>query len=212
MFIKIKQIKNNYPDIPIKGVIHIGAHEAEEYYDYKECSIEKMIWIEANPNLVDYLNNKFNKDINIKIFNEVIFDEEKDVLFKISNNLQSSSILNLKEHKRLFPSVHYVNEINVRTKRFDTLCKENNINMNEYNFLNVDIQGADLNAILSFGDLLEKIDFVYSEINVIEMYENCHTLGVFDDVMDKKGFKRTMTHIYTDGGWGDALYVKKSLI
>ena len=212
MFIKVKDIKDAYPNIPIKGIIHIGAHEAEEYEDYKNIAIEKIIWVEANPDLIVYLENKF-KDVNdILIFNEAIFDEEKSISFKISNNLQSSSILNLKEHKKLFPDVHYVKEIEMKTKRFDTLYAENNIDINDYNFLNVDVQGADLNAILSFGNLLEKIDFVYSEVNTVEVYENCHTIDVFDEVMDKHGFTRTMTHIYHGGGWGDALYIKKGLL
>lgn len=50
------------------------------------------------------------------------------------------------------------------------------ININDYNFLNVDVQGSDLNVILSFGELLNKIDFVYSEINTVEVYEGCHTI------------------------------------
>ncbi len=212
MFIKVKDIKESYPNIPIRGIIHIGAHEAEEYDDYKNISVEKMVWIEANPDLIPYLENKFKDVENIVIFNEAIFDVEKKVTFKISNNLQSSSILNLKEHKRLFPDVHYVKEIETTTKRFDTLCLEKKININDYNFLNVDVQGADLNVILSFGELLDKIDFVYSEINTVEVYENCHTLDVFDEIMDKHGFKRTMLHVYHGGGWGDALYIKKTLL
>ena len=212
MFIKINDIKKTYPNLPIKGIIHIGAHEAEEYEDYKEVSVDKIIWVEANPDLISYLENKFTGLNNIKIFNEAIFDEEKIVSFKISNNLQSSSILNLKEHKKLFPDVHYVKEIQTKTKRFDNLCIENNIDINDYNFLNVDVQGADLNVILSFGDLLNKIDFIYSEVNTIEVYEGCHTIEQFDKVMLDKGFERVMTHIYHGGGWGDALYIKSSLL
>ena len=212
MFIKVKDIKEAYPNIPIKGIIHIGAHEAEEYEDYKNISVEKIVWVEANPDLINYLQDKFKDTENIKIFNEAIFDEEKMIFFKISNNLQSSSILNLKEHKNLFSDVYYVKEIEMKTKRFDTLYTENDIDINDYNFLNVDVQGADLNAILSFGDLLDKIDFVYSEINTVEVYEGCHTIDKFDEVMDEKGFKRVMTHIYHGGGWGDALYIKKNIL
>jgi FkbM family methyltransferase len=212
MFIKIKEIINTFPNISIKGIIHIGAHEAEEYDDYKNVGIENIVWVEANPNLIPYLNDKFINNEKIKIFNEAIFDEEKDITFKISNNLQSSSILDLKEHKNLFPDVYFVDEIKMKTKRFDTLCCEKNINMSDYNFINVDVQGADLNAILSFGELLKNIDFIYSEINTIEVYKNCHTLETFDSIMNENGFVRVMTHIYHGGGWGDSLYIKNTLI
>lgn len=212
MFIKIKDIIEKYPNIKIKGIIHIGAHEAEEYEDYKEVGIKKIIWVEGNPDLIQNLKTKFEKDDDSKVYNQIIFDDVKTVNFKISNNLQSSSILNLKEHKNLFPDVFYTKEIVSETKRFDQLAKEEKINMDYYNFLNVDVQGADLNVILSFGNLLDKIDMIYSEINTIEVYEGCTILCDFDKVMENYGFIRTMTHIYQGGGWGDALYVKSNNI
>ena len=54
--------------------------------------------------------------------------------------------------------------------------------------------------------------FVYSEVNTVEVYEGCHIIDKFDEVMDEKGFKRVMTHIYHGGGWGDALYIKKNIL
>ena len=69
MFIKIKKIKESYPKLPIRGIIHIGAHEAEEYEDYKNISVEKMIWVEGNPDLIGYLENKFSGIDNVQIFN-----------------------------------------------------------------------------------------------------------------------------------------------
>jgi FkbM family methyltransferase len=212
MFIKMKEIVENYPQIKIKGVIHIGAHEGEEYADYKNIGVDKMIWVEANESLIANLSSKFLLDKNIQIINEAVFDEEKETTFKITNNMQSSSILNLKEHKVLFSDVLVIEEKKITTKRFDNLIIEKNIKIDDYNFLNVDVQGADLNVILSFGEYLDKIDFVYSEINIIEVYEGCHLLTEFDDVMKTKGFSRVMTHIYSDGGWGDALYIKDSLL
>lgn len=208
----MKEIVERFPQLKIKGVIHIGAHEAEEYQDYKNIGVDNIIWVEANSNLVANLNLKFGNDENIKIINEAIFDEEKEISFKITNNMQSSSILNLKEHKRLFSDIVVTEEKTMTTKRFDTLINEHNIEIKNFNFLNVDVQGVDLNAILSFGDYLKHIDFVYSEINTIEVYEGCHLLNEFDTVMKTNGFSRVMTHIYVDGAWGDALYIKDTLL
>ena len=41
-----------------KGVIHMGAHLAEELEDYQRHNIKDVIWIEANPYL--YENRKQN--------------------------------------------------------------------------------------------------------------------------------------------------------
>ena len=47
MLIPLKYLINF--QIPIKGIIHVGAHELEEMNDYLKRGIDKIIWIEANP-------------------------------------------------------------------------------------------------------------------------------------------------------------------
>jgi len=228
MFIKVKKIVDVYPSISIKGIIHIGAHEAEEYEAYKEIGVDKQVWVEANPVLAEGITNRFNGDNNIRVFNEAIYDSENEMEFKISNNGQSSSLLELGEHRRFFPTVHYVDKIKMTSKRFDTLINEENINVSDYNFLNVDIQGADLNAIMSFGDHIKHMDFIYSEFNTVEVYQGCHLITEMDRYLFNHGFTRTLTHEYQmdganetitpiglgriPGHWGDALYVKTNLL
>jgi len=228
MFIKVKKIVETYPNIPMKGVIHIGAHEAEEYEAYKEAGMDKQVWVEANPVLAEGITSRFSEDNNIRVFNEAIYDSENEMEFKISNNGQSSSLLELGEHKRFFPTVHYIDKFKLVSKRFDNLISEENINVGDYNFLNVDIQGADLNAIMSFNDHISHMDFIYSEFNTVNVYEGCHLIGEMDEYLKNKGFTRTLTHEYQmdganetitpigagriPGHWGDALYVKTSLL
>jgi len=228
MFIKVKKIVGTYPNIPIKGIIHIGAHEAEEYESYKEIGVDKQVWVEANPVLAEGITNRFSEDNNIRVFNEAIYDSENEMEFKISNNGQSSSLLELGVHTRLFPTVHYIDKFKVVTKRFDTLVSEENINVSDYNFLNVDIQGADLNAIMSFSEHIDHMDFIYSEFNTVEVYQGCHLIAEMDKYLFERGFTRTLTHEYQmdganetitpiglgriPGHWGDALYVKTNLL
>ena len=226
--IKVKKIVGTYPNIPIKGIIHIGAHEAEEYESYKEIGVDKQVWVEANPVLAEGITNRFSEDNNIRVFNEAIYDSENEMEFKISNNGQSSSLLELGVHTRLFPTVHYIDKFKVVTKRFDTLVSEENINVSDYNFLNVDIQGADLNAIMSFSEHIDHMDFIYSEFNTVEVYQGCHLIAEMDKYLFERGFTRTLTHEYQmdganetitpiglgriPGNWGDALYVKTNLL
>lgn len=228
MFIKVKKIKSTYPNINIKGIIHIGAHNAEEYEAYKEIGVDEQVWVEANPVLAEGIKNRFIGDDRIKVFNDAIYDTEKEMEFKISNNGQSSSLLELGEHRRFFPSVVYVDRINLTSRRFDSLIEEESLDMSKYNFLNVDIQGADLNAIMSFNEYIKNMDFIYSEFNTVEVYEGCHLIGEMDEYLKTKGFTRTLTHEYQmdganetitpigagriPGHWGDALYVKTSLL
>jgi FkbM family methyltransferase len=190
------------------GIIHVGAHLMEERETYISNSIFDIIWIEANPKIYQSINSKKLLKQE-KIFNHAISDKDNKLYeFNITNNSQSSSILKLDKHKIHHPQV-YVNEIiPVYSKRMDTLFLENNIDINNYNFLNIDIQGAELLAIKSFGDLLNSIKYIYTEINTNTLYKDCALVSEIDDYLSKYGFKRVETSM-TVFEWGDALYIKE---
>ena len=40
-------------DIPIRGVIHIGAGRCEEWEEYKKLNVERVLWFEGNPSFVE---------------------------------------------------------------------------------------------------------------------------------------------------------------
>ncbi len=59
MLISLKEIKEKY-NLEFKNIIHIGAHKAEELNDYVSAGIKKVVWVEANPTLVNYLKTEPN--------------------------------------------------------------------------------------------------------------------------------------------------------
>jgi FkbM family methyltransferase len=206
MLIKFSEIVNKY-GLP-KGIIHIGAHLMEEREDYISQGLNNTIWIEANPKV--YLNIEFvnNEPNNERVFNYAISDEDNKLYeFNITNNGQSSSILKLDKHKIHHPQIHVSDVINVNSKRMETLLLENNINIDNYDFLNIDIQGAELLALKGFGNLLNNIKYIYTEINTNTLYKDCALVSEIDEYLSKYGFKRVETSM-TEFEWGDALYIK----
>jgi FkbM family methyltransferase len=192
----------------VNGIIHIGAHECEErgaYIQQFNITDEHIIWIDALKSKVDIIKNN---EPYIKIFNECISDKDNElVVFKITNNFQSSSFLNLKEHLIEHPDIHEIYRIELYTKTLKTFYNENNLNRGDYNFMNLDIQGAELLALKGAGDILTNIDYIYIEVNTKELYENCALLSEVDEYLSTFHFKRLHTYI-TSHGWGDAFYIK----
>lgn len=189
---------------PLKGSIHIGAHNGEEKKWYNDNNINPVIWIEANPKLYSKIKDNVGDD-QIIICGVGNFNTKSK--FNVANNGQSSSILNLKTHKQKHPDVFYIDTIEIDIKRMVTIIDEYNIDINNFNFLNLDIQGYELEAIKSFDDLIINFDYIYTEVNVEELYENCPLISDIDIYLEKYGFVRSETNI-TSWGWGDALYVK----
>ena len=144
-----------------------------------------------------------------KIINAVVSDKDNDeVTFNVSNNGQSSSILELGTHKQAHPEIHYVKSYKCKTKKISTIIEENKIDMGNINFLNLDIQGAELKALKGMEDYLDKIDYIYSEVNEKELYIGCGLITEIDEYLSKFGFKRVETQMCGNTGWGDAFYIK----
>jgi len=206
MLIKLSDIVKKY-GVP-KGVIHIGAHLMEEKDDYLSYGLNNTIWVEANPKIYDEFSHINNQNTNEKIYNFAISDVDNEKYkFNVTNNGQSSSILELDKHMLYHPHIYVTEILEVESKRMDTLIKENNINIIDYDFINLDIQGAELLAIKGFGELLHNIKFIYTEINTNSIYKNCALVNEIDDYLHTHNFKRVETSL-TEFEWGDALYLK----
>lgn len=163
-----------------------------------------MLWFEALTDKVDIMKQK-----GFNIYNELISDEDdKEVLFNVTNNYESSSFLELGTHLTHHPHVYVTNIIPMKTTRIDTFFYNNNIYGYKYNFVNLDIQGAELKALKGMEKYLkESIDYVYTEVNLEKVYVNCALLNEIDEYLGQFGIVRKITNI-TPFRWGDAFYVK----
>lgn len=207
MLIPFKEIISKW-GIP-KGIIHIGAHTMEERGDYISAGCTNTIWVEANPSLYRRLNSELQGTAE-KIFSYAICDKSDQIIrFKLTNNEESSSILDLEKHTIHHPHIYVTHEVVVKTKRLDDLFFENNLSIDDYDFINLDIQGAELLALKGLGVLLEKIKFIYSEVNQVHLYKDCALIEDVDLYLSRFGFERVET-IWTEFEWGDALYIKKN--
>ena len=205
MFLDLQKLKTEL-NLDIKGIIHVGAHLLEELSIYETLEIHNIVWIEAN---IDLVNRSLEKYPNQKILNYVVYDRDNvELQFNIANNGQSSSLLNFGTHSNLYPGIEFVSKKTIQTKTLKTIILENNINILDYNMLNLDIQGVELRAIIGLEDYLSNIDYIYTEINDDNVYENNDLLQDIDDYLRNKGFDRKETLII-NGNWGDAIYVRK---
>lgn len=210
MLISYKTICEKY-NIRPTGILHIGGHWAEEAPDYYTNGAQRTIWVEANPECMMNLIANLTPYPDHIVFNDCCTDTDgEEVTFNISNNQgQSSSILQLEHHKIAHPEVHYIAHQTLRTKRIDTLFRENDLSIQDYQFINIDIQGAELLALKGMGELLNHISYLYLEINTLPLYTGCALIQDIDEYVGQFGFKRVETVMSGNHEWGDALYIKQ---
>jgi FkbM family methyltransferase len=210
MFIKLQTLKQKY-GLAIRGVIHVGAHYGEEYNDYKDCGVAKIVFVEPASDTFKKLYGKFHTYPDVKLM-QWAFGEEATVRrmhIETVNEGQSSSLLKPKLHLQQFPDITFDSTEIVQIRPMDQFAW---LRSGDYNFLNMDVQGYELNVLKGSGKTLEKIDYIYTEVNRDEVYEGCARIEQLDDYLHNYNFQRVET-CWCNGGnegtWGDAFYIKR---
>jgi len=191
--------------IVIKGVLHVGAHKCEEKGFYNDCGIEdaQIVWVDANPMLTAE-----NVARGIPNCYTAVLDEVDHVVpFHITNNGQSSSLLEFGTHAASYPWCVVTNTVNVRTETLSQFFSNNGLDITQYNVWNFDIQGVELQVFRGSQEMLKHADFIYVEVNTADVYKGCGKLDEVDALLKDHGLRRVSTHMTKDH-WGDAIYVR----
>ena len=194
-------------NLDITGVLHIGAHECEEMTLYKKMGLtpKDIVWMDAIPTKVEEARQRLIPNV----YHALVTDQvDVETTLHISNNVQSSSILNLKTHLTAHPGVHFTKDIVVKSTTIDTFFERNKLEIPKYNFWNIDIQGAELKALLGGEICLKFAKALYLEVNEEELYEGCPLKPALDYYLSSKGFTCVAQVMWGNCGWGDALYVR----
>lgn len=195
----------------VTGILHVGAHECEERQAYTACGIpdERIYWVEGNPEKV-----KLNQEKGIPhIYQGLIWSEEKEVDFYITKNLhmpgntESSSLLPLGVHASYYPHVQVQETKRLKTVSLETLIRQESIPIQQLNFWNLDIQGVELEALQSAGEMIGFADCIYVEVNEQELYKGCALLPQMEAFLRTKGFQLVGKRM-TQQGWGDAVFFR----
>lgn len=191
-------------------ILHVGAHYGEELVDYIAAGwgSKKRIWVEAQSDLAQNLQKKFinDRDIVLEACVWSVSGEEK--VFNNATNSQSSSLLEFAEHSVDYPEITKMSETRMITIRLDDLLPE----QEKIDLVNLDIQGAELEAIKGLGQLASDVKWIYTEVNWKYMYADCPLIEDIDLELEKLGFIRVATKKAFRASWGDALYIKRTLL
>ncbi len=217
MLIPFKELFDRY-NIKPTGIIHLGANEGQEAEEYIKLGVRNILWIEAVTEVYFRLIKRLERFNSVKHFawNVCLSDTDfQNVIFHVANNGgQSSSFLELGTHKTAHPEVKYIQDKIMITRRLDSLITEA-LNIPEFknvfhtfNFLNIDLQGAELLALKGMGDYLNQIKYAYIEVNKDNLYLGCPMIEEIDHHLSSFGLTRVETK-WTNWNWGDAFYIKK---
>jgi FkbM family methyltransferase len=215
-------------NIDIKGIIHVGAHEGQETQSYVRNGIKDVVLIEANPfrfsNLTESIQTgryvtwcspltyaKFNNSEaeilkGYKLHNYAITDKEGTIKFNLSNfDGGTDSVFKINDWGRdsSWAPYEHTSDIEVPTITLDKLIK----NKADYNFLNMDVEGAELLVLKGSKKLLETIDYILLESQDVIRFDDSCTRPQLVEYLKDFGFE--LKEYYDTGKqWGDCLFIK----
>ena len=187
----------------IKGIIHIGAHIGQEIPDYIDTGIQNIVLFEPLEENFKILSEKAQAmNANI-VGHQVALGSEpgRTTMYVSDHNRISSSILKPKVHLTHHPHVKFPSTETVEVHLLDDYDCEN------CNFINMDVQGFELEVLKGGKKTLEHVDYVYCEVNRDEVYENNALVEELDEFLAGYGMKRVETD-WAGEIWGDALYIR----
>ena len=203
MLINFSNLYKKY-NMNITGIIHIGAHYGEELEEYQMNSISDVVLFEplsSNFRILEQRAAQFNMNI---IGHQVALGNcnGEVEMFLSSNQQESSSILKPKKHLEQYPHITFNDVESV------LLCKLDDYGYQNYNFINMDVQGYELEVFKGSSETLKYVDYVYCEVNSDEVYEGNAFVEQLDEFLKPYNLNRVETEWLGDT-WGDALYIKE---
>jgi len=190
-------------------VLHIGAHLGEEAAIYDAQGVTDVVWVEGNPDLIAQLTENVVPYGHTVIEGLVSETDGTPVDFNIANNGYSSSLLELGTHTTAHPDVFFTETKHLVANRLDTLLERANVDLARFNYLCLDLQGAELMCLRGAPNVLSAVDYIYTEINEDELYVGCARVPDLDAFLS--AFRRVETEMAEGKGWGEALYVRRSM-
>ena len=207
-------------NIQLTGVIHVGAHRGEEVNEYEDLGAKQVIWVEANPDVFKEMEVNLTRagaSVESIAFQYAAsnVDHETVDFYRyygpdagyLIGNKGCSSLL---KTSGIWES-WYKDTIKVETITLDTLIAENDYKHQDFQLLNMDVQGAELMVLQGSNKLLESVQYITTEAT----WKNAEYIDnvMYDDLkcfLESKGFIETEILPHTEN-WGDVLFIRKKV-
>lgn len=214
---KLLEITNQYIKSDIKVILDIGARDLTESIFLSESyPNSKVISFECNPQTLSICREKSKNHPNIELIDKAVNEYNGTCKFYPINpsktkttwedgNPGASSLFVANDN---YPFEKYVqDEIEVDCVRIDTILTERNID--KVDIIWMDLQGAELIALKSIGDILKNVSIICTETEMTPMYKNQALFNDIDNFL-KQDFD--FVHGNLNATWGtDVFYVNKKL-
>ncbi len=187
------------------GVVHCGAHLAQEAIDYHNLGFTSVIWIEASHEFAAAASQTVEKYPNQRVVEAALWHLSGVQLdLRIASNGASSSLRDFADHATIFPEIETIGIEKITTTTLDDVLKDDLAE----GLLVLDLQGVELEVLQGAERSLSKFEFVICEVSKREIYSNQGNWRQVSQELIKQGFTLVDWTLDPDYGYGNALYAR----
>jgi len=212
------------------GAIYAGGHKGEMLLTLVLLGFNKIIVVEPQPELFKQLQD------NIALVNQLLSGYDRmigaqqttlieavqcavgalnsEAEFYITSQSALSSLFQpieeVIQEETNYSEVSINNQIVVPIKTIDSLIEQSFGDISDFNFLYMNIQGSELNALEGAKQTLTHLDSIYLEKNLTDRYEGCPDSSEIDEYLVKRDFVKAWEYVMPNYGTSYEFYLNQA--
>ena len=207
----VELVKSQFKRLP-RGVIQIGAHNGREVAKLARSGVTKAVFIDPLDETFGQLSERAAAFDGFTAIQALIGDEDgKTVTFHVASNTgESSSFLEPTGHAEIKPNITFTENRELLLRTVVKLLAEHGLTASDYDMMFFDTQGAEKHVVLGALGALKSIDFIWMEVSIGGIYDGDMSLSRIVVLLETLGYELGFCELKRFG-WGDALFVRRSL-
>jgi hypothetical protein len=153
--------------LPVRNILHVSTHRRDERKAYSALGLSnhKVLWVEASH--ADVEQPLTHDSVLLPTRGAANDRDVAQVKFRVANNDETSaSFREFKSCSRVQPNVLAKVIRQMRTVTLDALLLRDGRAEHTYNFLSLDVQGAELAVLRGFMTCIMQVDMILVQMNI----------------------------------------------
>uniref|UniRef100_A0A6C0K2H5 Methyltransferase FkbM domain-containing protein n=1 Tax=viral metagenome TaxID=1070528 RepID=A0A6C0K2H5_9ZZZZ len=174
-------------------IVEAGTADGNDTVFFSDhCNRGFVYGFEPDPNLFAETQSKILNRNNVQVENIALSDKTGTATFYISDRFGkdwgSSSLLKPKDHIFVHPQITFKKEITVNTINLDEWFIAKRPSIETVDLMWLDMQGAEPFVLKNAPGILSKTKYLFTEVSLIETYENVEQYSTFKQFLHGAGF------------------------
>ena len=148
--------------------------------------------------------------IDVAVVQKAVGDRDGTAEINLTTSPEANSLLDFQPGNPCAKWTQVVGREQIEVCTLDRWCKESGVATSRVDFIKLDVQGAELQALYGARSLLKTVRLIMLEVSFVKIYKDCPLFDEVDRFLKESGYQ--LHAVYPSDqprNWGDALYVKE---